>query len=168
VADKGKGKNIVLGDPRTSSISQGEIARKAPDRKTNKSGGAGGGQAQSSSRAKLPDSGIMDGPTPARGRSGAKTDGPTDLDRQSAHGQRHRPPHKAKKEMQEQSTHSTHGQLVKVGPAFDQLHSKYVSKKAVLHDRPTKKPRASAKTKRSNKIARKVTQQASPLHPVIT
>jgi hypothetical protein len=110
----------------------------------------------------------MDGPTPARGRSGAKTDGPTDLARQSAHGQRHRPPHKAKKEMQEQSTHSTHGQLVKVGPAFDQLHSKYVSKKAVLHDRPTKKPRASAKTKRSNKITRKVTQQASPLHPVIT
>jgi hypothetical protein len=42
VVDKGKGKNIVISDPRTSSISQKEIARKAPDRKTNKSGGVGG------------------------------------------------------------------------------------------------------------------------------
>jgi hypothetical protein len=42
VADQGKGKNIVIDDPRTSNISQEEIARKAPDRKTNKLGGAGG------------------------------------------------------------------------------------------------------------------------------
>jgi hypothetical protein len=42
VADKDKGKNIVIGDPRTSNISQGGVARKAPDRKTNKSGGTGG------------------------------------------------------------------------------------------------------------------------------
>jgi hypothetical protein len=42
VADKGKGINIVIGDPRTSSISQEEIARKTPDKKTNKSRGAGG------------------------------------------------------------------------------------------------------------------------------
>jgi hypothetical protein len=37
VADKGKCKNIVIGDPHMSNISQG-IAQKAPDRKTNKSG----------------------------------------------------------------------------------------------------------------------------------
>jgi hypothetical protein len=61
VDHKSKGKNIIIGDPRTSNISQGGIARKAPNRKTNKSGGAGG-QAQSSSRAKLPDSSIADGP----------------------------------------------------------------------------------------------------------
>ena len=42
VADKGKGENIVIGDPRTSNISQEEIARKAPNKKTNKSGGTGG------------------------------------------------------------------------------------------------------------------------------
>jgi hypothetical protein len=42
VADKGKGKNIAIGDSRTSNISQEEIARKAPNRKTNKSGGTGG------------------------------------------------------------------------------------------------------------------------------
>jgi hypothetical protein len=34
VADKGKGKNIIIGDPRTSSISQEEIARKTPDKET--------------------------------------------------------------------------------------------------------------------------------------
>jgi hypothetical protein len=45
VVDKGKDKNIIIGDPHTSNISQGGIARKAPDRKTNKSGGVGG-QAQ--------------------------------------------------------------------------------------------------------------------------
>jgi hypothetical protein len=43
VADKGKSKNIVIGDPLTSNISQEEIARKAPDKKTNKSGGIGAG-----------------------------------------------------------------------------------------------------------------------------
>jgi hypothetical protein len=33
VADKGKDKNTIIGDPRTSNISQEEIARKAPDKK---------------------------------------------------------------------------------------------------------------------------------------
>jgi hypothetical protein len=42
VADKGKGKNIVIGDPRTSNISQEEIAWKAQYKNTNKSGSAGG------------------------------------------------------------------------------------------------------------------------------
>jgi hypothetical protein len=60
VADKGKCKNIIIGDPHTSNISQGEVARKTSYRKTNKSGatGGGGGQAQLSSRAMLPDSSI--------------------------------------------------------------------------------------------------------------
>jgi hypothetical protein len=31
VANKGKSKNIIIGDPRTSNISQGGIVRKAPD-----------------------------------------------------------------------------------------------------------------------------------------
>jgi hypothetical protein len=37
VADKVKGKNIIIRDPRTSNISQGEIGQKALDRNTNKS-----------------------------------------------------------------------------------------------------------------------------------
>jgi hypothetical protein len=77
VANKCKGKNIVVGDPCTSNISQGGIAQKALDRKTNKSGGTVE-QAQSSSRANLPDSSITDGPTPACGWSDSQGVDPTD------------------------------------------------------------------------------------------
>jgi hypothetical protein len=42
MVDKSKGKSIVIGDPRTSNKSQGGIAWKAPDKKTNKFGGTGG------------------------------------------------------------------------------------------------------------------------------
>jgi hypothetical protein len=87
VADKGKDKNIIIGHLRTSNISQEEIARKAPDRKTNKSGGTGG-QPQTSSRAKLLDSCIADCPAPAREQSGAHADGPADSVGQSNHGHR--------------------------------------------------------------------------------
>jgi hypothetical protein len=65
VVDKGKGKNIVIGDPRMSNLSQGGVARKAPDRKTNKSRGVRG-QAQSSSQAKLTNLSIVDGAALAR------------------------------------------------------------------------------------------------------
>jgi hypothetical protein len=67
--------------------------------------------------------------------------------------------------MQGQSTCNAHGRLVKVGPTFDQLLSKYASKKVVLRDQPTNKPPSLAKTKRPNKMARKEAQQASPIHP---
>jgi hypothetical protein len=62
--------------------------------------------------------------------------------------------------MQGQSTSNAHGRLVKSALAFDQLLSKYASKKVVLRDRSTKKPQ----TKRPNKTARKATQQAPPIH----
>jgi hypothetical protein len=42
VANKSKGKNIIIGDPRTSNISQGGIDQKASDKMTNKSGGVRG------------------------------------------------------------------------------------------------------------------------------
>jgi hypothetical protein len=42
IADKGKGKGIVIGDPPMSNISQKEIALKAPDEKAKRSEGAGG------------------------------------------------------------------------------------------------------------------------------
>ena len=96
VADKGKDKNTIIGDLRTSNISQEGIAQKALDRKTNKSGGTGG-QVQPSSRAKLLDSSIVDGPAPARGRSDAQTDSPADSARQSAHTQGRQPSHKEKR-----------------------------------------------------------------------
>jgi hypothetical protein len=80
----------------------------------------------------------VNGPTPASEWSGAQTNGPADSVTQSTHGQRRQPPYKAKKETHEQSTYNTHGQLVKAGPTFDQLLSKYASKKVVLRDWPTK------------------------------
>jgi hypothetical protein len=67
--------------------------------------------------------------------------------------------------MHGQSTCNTHGQLVKANPTFDQLLSKYASKKVVLRDQPTKKLISPAKTKRPNKTVRKAAQQASPIHP---
>jgi hypothetical protein len=125
---KGKGKNITIGDPRTSNISQGEIAQKAPDMKTNKSGGTRG-QAHLSCRARLHDSSIADYLAPTHGQSSAHADDPTDLAGQSAHGQRPQPPHKVKKQTREKRTYNTHGRMVKVGPTFDQLLSQYASKK---------------------------------------
>jgi hypothetical protein len=50
IADKGKSKDILIGEPRISNISQKEIARKAPDDKAKKSEGIGG-QAQLMSQA---------------------------------------------------------------------------------------------------------------------
>jgi hypothetical protein len=68
-----------------------------PDKKTNKSRGTNG-QAQLSSRAKLPNSSIMDCLSPRRGLSGAHVDSPSDSVGQSAHSQRRWPPDKVKKE----------------------------------------------------------------------
>jgi hypothetical protein len=141
MADKGKSKDIIVGNPRMSNISQKDIARKAPDDKAKKSGGTGG-QAQLMSQARQPG-----------------------LSRQSAYGQRRQPPHKALKGKETQ-WQSTYGRLIKADPTFDQLLSKNTSKKTVLRGRSTKKPRSPAKTKRVNKTAQKATQQASPIHPM--
>jgi hypothetical protein len=100
VTDKGKGKNIVIGNPPTSNILQEGIARKALDRNANKSRGARG-QAQWSSQANLLDSSIANCPAPARGWSGAHANGLADSAGQSAHSQRRQRPHKSRKEMQE-------------------------------------------------------------------
>jgi hypothetical protein len=41
--DKGKGKNIIIGDPRAPNLTHGVVTRKAPHkRKANKTGGAKG------------------------------------------------------------------------------------------------------------------------------
>jgi hypothetical protein len=165
MADKSKSKNIIIDDPRTSNISQKEVARKAPDNKTNKSGSAGG-RTQLRSRARQPDLSIADGPTPTCGQSGAHKDGPAGSARQSAHGQRRQHPHKARKETRGQSQHDTHGWLVKADPTLNQLLAKNASKKTISCDRSTKKPRSHSKTKRSNKTAQKATQQASHVHPM--
>ena len=98
-----------------SNISQKKIARKAPDEKAKKFEGAGG-QAQLISQARQPGPSIADGLAPTCGRSGAQIDGSANSAGQSAYGQRRRPPHKARKEAQGQSTY---GRLIKADPTFD-------------------------------------------------
>ena len=51
MADKGKSKDIITGNPRMSNISQKKIARKTPDDKAKKFGGTEG-QAQLMSQAR--------------------------------------------------------------------------------------------------------------------
>jgi hypothetical protein len=58
-ADKDKGKNIIIGDPRTPSISSRVDARKAPDKR--KTRGAGG-QAQLDTRSRSHVLHMLDGP----------------------------------------------------------------------------------------------------------
>jgi hypothetical protein len=117
------------------------------------------------SQARQPGLSITDGMAPTCGRSGAQTDGSANSAGQSAYGQRRQPPHKVLKGKETQQ-HSTYGRLIKTDSTFDQLLSKNSSKKTVLRDRSTKKPRSPAKTKRVNKTAQKATQQASHIHPM--
>ncbi len=145
MADKSKSKDIIIDDPRTSNISQKEIARKAPDDKAKKSGGTGG-QAQLMSQARQPGLSITDGVTPTCGQSGAQTDSSATSAGQSAYAQRRQPPHKTLKGKETQRQ-STNGRLIKADSTVDQLLSKNTSEKTVLRDRSTKKPQSPAKTK---------------------
>ena len=156
-ADKGKGKGIVIGDPRMSIMSQKEIARKASDERAKKFEGAGE-QAQLMNQTHQPGPSIADGPAPTCGRSDAQTNGPANSARQSPYDKRCQPLHEARRKTQGQSTYS---RLIKVDPTFDQLLSKNASKKTIPHDRSTKKPQLPAKMKRPNKTAQKATRQAS-------
>lgn len=72
-------------------------------------------------------------------------------------------PHKAKG-TRGQTTYKAHGRLIKVGPAFDKLISKYANKKVVLHDRQTEKPQSPGKAIQPNKMAQKATQQVLTVH----
>jgi hypothetical protein len=117
------------------------------------------------SQTRQPVLSITDDLAPTCGRSGDQTDGPANSAGQSAYGQRRQPPHKALKGKETQ-WENTYGRLIKADPTFDQLLSKNTSKKTVLRDWSTKKPRSPTKTKRLNKTAQKATQQASPIHPM--
>jgi hypothetical protein len=156
MADKGKGKGIVIGDPRMST------AQMASNEKAKKSEGTGG-QAQLMNQTHQPGPNIADGPAPMCERSGAQTNGPANPAGQSTYDRRRQPLHEARKETQGQSAYS---RLIKADSTFDQLLSKNASKKTVPRDRSTTKPRSPAKTKQPNKTAQKATRQASPVHPM--
>jgi hypothetical protein len=162
MADKDKGKGIVIGDPRMLIISQKEIAQKASDEKAKKSEGTGG-HAQLINQTHQPGPSIADGPAPTCGRSGVRTNGPANPAGQSIYDRRRQALREARKETQGQSTYS---RLIKADFTFYQLLSKNASKKTVPRDRSMKKPRSPAKTKRPNKTAQKETRQASLVHPM--
>jgi hypothetical protein len=90
---------------------------------------------------------ILDRPTHRRRRSGTTPDGPENSSGRSGYTQDPQLPHIFKPRRLEIGTWKTNmfkaaGRLVKSGPTFDQLLSKYVKKKADPSDRPAKRPRS--------------------------
>jgi hypothetical protein len=90
---------------------------------------------------------IPDGPTHRRGRFGTTPDGPENSSGRSGPTQDSQRPHTFKPRGLEIGTWKTNtfkaaGRLVKTGPTFDQLLSKYVKKKASPRNRPAKRPRS--------------------------
>jgi hypothetical protein len=90
---------------------------------------------------------ISDGPMHRRRRSETTPDGPENSSGRSDHTQDPQRPRTFKPRRPEIGTWKTNtfkvaGRLVKSGPTFDQLLSKYVKKKADLSDRPAKRPRS--------------------------
>jgi hypothetical protein len=90
---------------------------------------------------------IPDGPTHRRGRSGTTPDGPENSSGRSGPTQDSQRPRTFKPRRPEIGTWKTNtfkavGRLVKTGPTFNQLLSKYVKKKASPRDRPAKQPRS--------------------------
>jgi hypothetical protein len=106
-----------------------------------------GRQAQARILARAPILRIMDSPTHRRGWSGTPSDSPDHSNGRSGNTQDPQRPRTFKPRRPEIGTWKTNtfkvaGRLVKSGPTFDQLLSKYVKKKAGPSDRPAKRPRA--------------------------
>jgi hypothetical protein len=88
VVDKYKGKNLIIGIPLTTNISQGVVTQKALNkRRTNKTGGTEG-QVRSGSQSKLHVLRIADDPVPTCGWFRAHTDDLTHLVGRSDNNQR--------------------------------------------------------------------------------
>jgi hypothetical protein len=131
------------------NISQGVVTQKAPNKRINKTRGTRG-QVRSDNRSKFHVLQIMDDPTPVLGQSRAQADSPVGSTEQFGSDQRPQHPCFFKPRQPEictwkPNTSKTSSRLVKVIPAFDQLLSKYASKKAVRRGQPTKQPRSPTK-----------------------
>jgi hypothetical protein len=153
-ADKGKGKEIVIGNAREVDENHKISCRKVVAEKTPDGGETlmvtittsdTGGQART--KEQEPVLRTADGLTHRRGRSGTPPDGPENSSGRSGRAQDSQRPRTFKPQRPEIGTWKTNtfkavGRLVKTGPTFDQLLSKYVKKKADPSDRPTKRPRS--------------------------
>jgi hypothetical protein len=153
-ANKGKDKEIIIGKAREADERYKISCRKVVPEKTPNGGetlkvtittSSAGGQAQT--KEQEPVLRILDGPTHRRRRSGTTPDGPENSSERSDHTQDPQRPCTFKPRQQEIGTWKTNtfkvvGRMVKSGPTFDQLLSKYVKKKAGPSDRPAKRPRS--------------------------
>jgi hypothetical protein len=105
------------------------------------------GQAQTKGRVQEPVLRISDGPTPRRKWSGTTPDGSENFSGRSGNAQDPQRPRTFKPRRPEigtwkKNTFKAVGRLVKSGPTFNQLLSKYVKKKVGPSDRPPKRPRS--------------------------
>jgi hypothetical protein len=156
IADKGKDKEIIIGNTREADGNHKIYCRKVvveetPDgRETLKvtitTSGARG-QAQTKGQEQEPVLRILDGLTHRRRWSETTLDGPENSSGRSGHTQDPQRSRTFKPRRPEIGTWKTNtfkavGQLVKSGSTFDQLLSKYVKKKADPTDRPAKRPRS--------------------------
>jgi hypothetical protein len=153
-ADKGKGKEIIIGDTREANENSKISCRKVVAEKTLDGGetlkvtittSGTGGQAQTRGQAREPLLRITDRPTPRRGRSEASSDVPKHSNGHSGNTQdlqrlRTFKPRRPEIGTWKTNTFKAAGPLVKSGPTFDQLLSKYVKKKFGPSDRPAKRP----------------------------
>jgi hypothetical protein len=141
-ADKGKGKEIIIGDAREADGNSKISCRKVVVEKTFDGGetlkvtittSGTRGQAHTRGHAREPLLRITDGPTPRHGRSEASLDGPKHSTGRSGNTQDPPRPRTFKPQRLEIGTWKTNtfkaaGRLVKSGPTFNQLLSKYVKK----------------------------------------
>jgi hypothetical protein len=150
--DKGKEKEIIIDNAREADGNQKISCRKVVAKKTLDGEetlkvtittlGAGG---QARTKEQEPVLRISDGPTHRCGRSRTTPDGLKNSNGRSSHTQDSQQPRTFKPRRPEIGTWKTNtfkaaGRLVKTGPTFDQLLSKYVKKKAGPSNRPAKRP----------------------------
>jgi hypothetical protein len=153
-ANKGKGKEIVIGNARETDENHKISCRKVVAEKTPDGGetlkvtimtSGTGGQARTKEQEHVLR--MPDGPTHRRGRSGTTPNGSEDSSGRSGPTQDSQRPHTFKPRRPEICTWKTNtfkaaGRLVKTGTTFDQLLSKYVKNKAGPRDWPAKQPRS--------------------------
>ena len=161
-ADKGKDKEVIIGNAREADGNNKISCRKVMAEKTPDGGetlkvtitnSSAGGQAQTRGYAREPILRIADGPVSRRGRSVTSPDGPKRSGGRSGNVEEPRRPRTFKPRRPEIGTWKTNtfkatGRLVKSSPTFDQLLSKYVKKKAGPSDRPPKGPRLPTQVRR--------------------
>jgi hypothetical protein len=150
--DKGKGKEIIINDPREANEITKISSRKVVAEKTLDGGETlkitilasnAGGQLQTDSQEQHPILCTVDGLARRHRRSRTPPDSPDRSGRRSGHTQEQRRPRTIKPRRPEIGTWRTNaskalGRLVKAGPTFDQLLSKYVKKKVDPSNQPTK------------------------------